>query len=41
MKKKQGFALGSVLLGVVSWACLQGLRHIENRMKKKKEAQKK
>ena len=41
MKKKNGYALGSLLLGVVSWACLQGLRRIEKRMQKKKNAQKK
>ena len=33
MKKKQ-FALGSLLLGAVSWLCLRGLQHIERRMKK-------
>lgn len=36
MKKKQ-FALGSLLLGAVSWSCLRGLQHIERRMKKKQE----
>ena len=36
MKKKQ-FALGSLLLGAVSWLCLLGLRHIERRMKKKEQ----
>ena len=41
MKKKNSYALGSLLLGVVSWACLQGLRRIEKRMQKKKNAQKK
>ncbi len=41
MKKKESFALGSLLLGVVSWVCLRGLQHIEKRMKKKKDAQKK
>ena len=41
MKKKENFALGSLLLGVVSWVCLLGLRGIERRMKRKKEAQKK
>ena len=35
MKKKQGYALGSLLLGAASWLCLLGLRHIERRMKKK------
>ena len=37
MKKKQGYALGSLLLGAASWLCLLGLRHIERRMKKKQE----
>lgn len=37
MKKKQGYALGSLLLGAASWLCLLGLRHIEKRMKKKQE----
>ena len=27
MKKKQGYALGSLLLGAASWLCLLGLRH--------------
>ena len=35
MKKKQGYALGSLLLGAASWLCLLGLRHIERRMKKR------
>ena len=35
MKKKQGYALGSLLLGAASRLCLLGLRHIERRMKKK------
>ena len=33
MKKKQGYALGSLLLGAASWLCLLGLR----RMKKKEQ----
>ena len=37
MKKKQGYALGSLLLGAASWLCLRGLQHIERRMKKKQE----
>ena len=37
MKKKQGYALGSLLLGAASWLCLLGLRHIERRMKKKEQ----
>ena len=37
MKKKQGYALGSLLLGAVSWLCLLGLRCIEKRMKQKQE----
>lgn len=37
MKKKQGYALGSLLLGAASWLCLLGLRRIEKRMKKKQE----
>ena len=37
MKKKQGYALGSLLLGAASWLCLLGLRHIERRMKKKEK----
>ena len=37
MKKKQGYALGSLLLGAASWLCLWGLQHIERRMKKKQE----
>lgn len=40
MKKKQ-FALGSLLLGAASWLCLWGLQHIERRMKKKQEKQRK
>lgn len=39
MKKKQGYALGSLLLGAASWLCLLGLRRIEKRMKKKQEKQ--
>ena len=35
--KKKHFALGSLLLGAVSWLCLRGLQHIERRMKKKQE----
>ena len=34
MKKKQNYALGSLLLGAASWLCLLGLRHIERRMKR-------
>lgn len=37
MKKKQGYALGSLLLGAASWLCLLGLRRIEKRMKRKQE----
>ena len=37
MKKKQGYALGSLLLGAASWLCLLGLRHIERRMKSNKK----
>lgn len=37
MKKKQGYTLGSLLLGAASWLCLLGLRRIEKRMKKKQE----
>ena len=41
MKKKQGYALGSLLLGAASWLCLLGLRHIERRMKKRNTSNKK
>lgn len=37
MKKKQDYALGSLLLGAASWLCPLGLRRIEKRMKKKQE----
>ena len=37
MKKKQGYAAGSLLLAAVSWLCLRGLRRIERRMKKNNE----
>ena len=40
MKKKQDYALGSLLLRAAarSWSmCLLGLRRIEKRMKKKQE----
>ena len=41
MKKKQGYALGSLLLGAASWLCLLGLRRSEKRMTKKPEKIKK
>lgn len=39
MKKKQ-FALGSLLLGAVSWLCLRGLQHIERRIKRNRKSKK-
>lgn len=41
VKKKESFALGSLLLGASSWLCLLGLRAIERRMKRKREHEKK
>ena len=40
MKKKQGYALGSLLLGAASWLCLLGLRRIEKRMKRNRKNKK-
>ncbi len=39
--KKSNYALGSLLLGAVSWLCLLGLQHIERRMKSKNRKVKK